>query len=130
MTSYLANAFSLNMLSVGAEGMRVDIQLVLPAEIPAETVSIIGHADMAAIVSSVLKRPVEVNRESVLLQKDDVLFVAQYHGPRRDLGGPVGDWGRHQPGQGTALLSGGASGDGARAVRQDQRRGRDRHPTF
>ncbi|MBK9009169.1 MAG: DUF1874 domain-containing protein [Anaerolineae bacterium] len=86
MTSYLANAFSLNMLSVGAEGMRVDIQLVLPAEIPAETVSIIGHADMAAIVSSVLKRPVEVNRESVLLQKDDVLFVAQYHGPRLPAG--------------------------------------------
>lgn len=82
MTSYLANAFSLNMLDIGAEGMRVDIQPVSPAEIPTEVVSIVGHADMAAILSGILQRAVEINREAVTLQDGDVLFVAQYHGSR------------------------------------------------
>lgn len=86
MTTYLANAFSLNMLNIGADGMRVNIQPVPPAEIPAEAVSIVGHTDMAAILSSILNRSVEVNRESALLQKEDVLFVAQYHGSRLPVG--------------------------------------------
>ncbi|MCC6299413.1 MAG: DUF1874 domain-containing protein [Anaerolineales bacterium] len=82
MTSYLANAFSLNMLEIGAEGMRVDIQPILPIAIPAEAVSIVGHADMAAILSGILYRKVGVNRESVTLKEGDILFVAQYHGSR------------------------------------------------
>lgn len=86
MTTYLANAFSLNMLNIGAEGMRVGIQPILPAEIPAEAVSIIGHADMAAILSGILNRKVGVNRDSVVLNEDDILFVAQYHGSRLAAG--------------------------------------------
>ncbi len=83
---YLANAFSLNMLDIGAEGMRVDIQPTSLSEIPADAVSIIGHADMAAILSGILNRDVEVNRGSVTLKEGDILFVAQYHGSRLPAG--------------------------------------------
>lgn len=86
MTTYLSNAFSLNMLDVGAQGIQVEIQPALPSEIPAEVESIIGHADVAVILSSVLKRKVEVNRESVVLKEGDILFVAQYRGPRLPTG--------------------------------------------
>jgi len=86
MTIYLANAFSLNMLDIGAEGMRVDIQRTSPSEIPADAESLIGHADMAAILSSILNRQVEVNRGSVTLQDGDILYVAQYHGSRLPAG--------------------------------------------
>lgn len=82
MTSYLGNAFSLNMLQVGADGLTAKIFPVVPSEIPADAVSIIGHADMAAVVCSMLGREVAVNRESVTLQAGDILYVAQYRGPR------------------------------------------------
>jgi hypothetical protein len=86
MTTYLGNAFSLNMFKIDENGMRVEIQPVLPSEIPANAKSIVGHADMAAVVSSLLGREVTVNRESVTLQAGDILFVAQYHGPRLPAG--------------------------------------------
>jgi hypothetical protein len=86
MTAYLANAFSLNMLDIGAEGLQVDIQPVLLSEIPADAKSIIGHADMAAILAGVLGRTVGVNRDSVVLNNDDILYVAQYHGARLPAG--------------------------------------------
>jgi len=77
------------MLNIGAEGLRVDIQPVSPAEIPAEALSIIGHADMAAILSGILSRKVEVNRESVTLKEGDNLYVAQYHGSRLPAGATI-----------------------------------------
>jgi hypothetical protein len=86
MTAYLANAFSLNMLEIGAEGLSVDIQPILPIEIPTEAVSIVGHADMASILSGILSRTVQVNRESVVMKEGDILFVAQYHGSRLPSG--------------------------------------------
>lgn len=93
MTLYLANSLSLNMLEIGAAGIRVDIQPVFAADIPADSVSVIGHADMAAILSGILRREVEVDRGTVTLKEGDVLFVAQYHGPRLPAGAtelPVG----------------------------------------
>lgn len=86
MTTFLGNAFSLNMVTVGAGGLRVDIQPARAEDIPADAKSIIGHEDMAAILSGILKRSVEVNRESLTLADDDVLFVAQYRGPRLPAG--------------------------------------------
>jgi len=86
MTTYLGNAFSLNMLEISADGIQVEIQPVSPSEIPAEAVSIVGHVDMAAILSGILNRNVEVNRESVTMLEDDILFVAQYHGARLPAG--------------------------------------------
>ncbi|NWG07724.1 MAG: DUF1874 domain-containing protein [Chloroflexi bacterium] len=86
MTTYLGNALSLNMFDIGADGLQIDIRPILPAEIPADAISIIGHEDMAALVARVLGRVVYVNRESVTLTQGDILFVAQYRGPRLAAG--------------------------------------------
>lgn len=86
MTTYLGNAFSLNMVNVGAEGLQVDIQPVSAEDVPADARSVIGHEDMAAILSGILKRNVDVNRVSVTLADEDVLFVAQYRGQRLPAG--------------------------------------------
>ncbi len=89
MTVYLANAFSLNMLDIGAEGVHVVIQPILPTDVLTSAKSIIGHADMAAILSDTLNRQVEVNRESVILLEGDILFVVQYRGPRLPAGATI-----------------------------------------
>ena len=76
---YLGNAFSLQMVADNAIICKV---AVAPADIPQEAVSIIGHKDTAAVVSTILGREVPCNRESVMLSDEDVLYVAQVVGGR------------------------------------------------
>lgn len=76
---YLGNAFSLQMVADNAIICKVE---VAPEEIPAEAESIIGHADTATVVSSILGRNVPCNRASVMLDDEDVLYVAQVVGGR------------------------------------------------
>lgn len=93
---YLTNSFSLGMLPEGAspvvtsltlndvrdmivdygEESRRDYNPQLRAK------SIIGHDDIAGIVNIMLGISVPANRETVSLRCGDVLFVAQYVGPR------------------------------------------------
>lgn len=80
---YLGNAFSLQMISMrGVRYMDVRIEQVSAADVPVEAVSIIGHADTAAVVGSLLGRTVEMARISVTLSDEDVLYVAQVQGGR------------------------------------------------
>ena len=76
---YLGNAFSLQMVADNAIICKVE---VAPEEIPTEAESIIGHADTATVVSSILGRDVPCNRASVMLSDEDVLYVAQVVGGR------------------------------------------------
>ena len=76
---YLGNAFSLQMVADNAIVAKVEVS---PEEIPIEAVSIIGHADTAAVVGSILGRNVPCNRASVLLDDEDTLYVAQVVGGR------------------------------------------------
>ena len=76
---YLGNAFSLQMVADNAIIAKVEVS---PEEIPTEAVSIIGHADTAAVVSTILGRDVPCNRASVILSDEDVLYVAQVVGGR------------------------------------------------
>ena len=76
---YLGNAFSLQMVADNAIICKVE---VAPEEIPAEAESIIGHADTATVVSSILGRDIPCNRASVMLSDEDVLYVAQVVGGR------------------------------------------------
>lgn len=76
---YLGNAFSLQMVADNAIIAKVEVS---PEEIPTEAVSIIGHADTAAVVGSILGRDVPCNRASVMLSDEDVLYVAQVVGGR------------------------------------------------
>jgi len=78
MSIYLANAFSLQMQgNYYAETTPISI-----GEVPKDAVSIVGHADVAAVMSNLLGFAVPVNRVTVSLQPGDVLFVGQYVGPR------------------------------------------------
>ena len=76
---YIGNAFSLQMVADNAIIAKVEVS---PEEIPTEAVSIIGHADTAAVVSTILGRDVPCNRASVMLSDEDTLYVAQVVGGR------------------------------------------------
>jgi len=82
---YLGNAFSLNMLhtaNMGPVGAMLIVTEVRAKAIPVCAVSIVGHADTAALFSTMLGREVAFNRTSVTLHGSDTLFVGQYSGPR------------------------------------------------
>lgn len=76
--NYLSNAFSLQMVDTGI----IITKKIGPEEIPVDCVSCIGHADTAAVISSMLGRKIEMNRTSIKLAEGDVLYVAQLVGGR------------------------------------------------
>ena len=76
---YLGNAFSLQMV---ADNAIIAPVAASPEDIPPAAVSIIGHADTAAVVGSILGRNIPCNRASVMLSDEDVLYVAQVVGGR------------------------------------------------
>ena len=79
MKKYLANSFSLQML--GAD-CNVKVRTVKAEDIPEDVVSCVGHADTAAVLSSLLGREIPCNRESIDLMEGDELYVAQIVGGR------------------------------------------------
>lgn len=81
MKKYLGNAFSLQMMDLSAS-TDVRISPILPAEVPADVISCIGHPDTASVVSGILGMDVPCQRISVHLTKGDVLYVAQLVGGR------------------------------------------------
>ncbi|MCK7505116.1 MAG: DUF1874 domain-containing protein [Desulfobacterales bacterium] len=48
----------------------------------ADVISAVGHADTAAVFSSLLGRPVPVERRSIKLDEGETALVGQYIGPR------------------------------------------------
>jgi len=76
----LTNAFSLQMLAeLNAD---VTVREITPAEVPEDTESAMGHADIAAVAGSVLGREIPVVRSSQKLTETDELYVAQFMGGR------------------------------------------------
>jgi hypothetical protein len=49
-------------------------------------ISVVGHPDIAAIMSKDLGIEIPVNRETVTLGKNDYMLVGQYVGPRLPAG--------------------------------------------
>ena len=106
MSIYLSNAFSLQMQGVNeAVSQRITLEdaqdsLTIGGRVKtgaddegehtgawtgtlrSDVVSIVGHADIANIISRLLSVAVSVNRVSVTLTPDDTLIVGQYVGPR------------------------------------------------
>ena len=84
----IANAFSLNMLDLGVGATDFQVCRVPPEYIRQEIEeangfeSIVGHADTAAVFSSLLGLDVPCNRATFTLKEDHILFVGQYKGPR------------------------------------------------
>lgn len=79
--NYIANSFSFNMVDV-KDLLLVRAEKVEKADVPKDVVSAIGHADTARIVSNLLGFEVACNRVQVNLKCEDVLYLAQYKGPR------------------------------------------------
>ncbi len=84
----LMNAFSLNMLAqFPAQPLFEEITLeAAKAALQGGFESAVGHANTAAVYSSVLGLPVEAARSTVSLQKGDVAIIGQYRGPRLEEG--------------------------------------------
>lgn len=80
--AYLGNAFTLNMLREDVDFALVRVKKVEPHEVPADAISVIGHADTARVIGNILGREVVPNRCNVTLTPKEVLYVAQYRGPR------------------------------------------------
>lgn len=74
MQKFLGNAFSLQMLQETPATIKVTE--VAQEDIPGDVTSIVGHPDTANVLG------VKMNRQSISLDKGDVLFVAQLQGGR------------------------------------------------
>jgi hypothetical protein len=87
--NFISNAFSLNMIESPAIGdgyaVTVTRLSMMDAREMLEEVhhkSVVGHADIANLVTEILNYNVQFNRESVKLRPGDSMVVAQYSGPR------------------------------------------------
>ena len=84
----IANAFSLNMLAMEVGITNLQVCPTSPDFIREEVeaaggfTSIVGHADTAAVFSSLLGLDVPCNRATFQLEEGVTLFVGQYKGPR------------------------------------------------
>ncbi len=81
MKNYIVNSFSFNMVEV-QDFMLVRAEKISCSDIPKDVVSAIGHADTARVVSGILGFEVACNRMQVSLKPGDILYLAQYKGPR------------------------------------------------
>ncbi|MDY6957534.1 MAG: hypothetical protein SVK08_00120 [Halobacteriota archaeon] len=73
-TTYVANAFSLNMLE--ENDVKVMVEATERDDIPESAVSVIGHEDTANVLGF------DYNRATIRLRKGDILYVAQLIGGR------------------------------------------------
>jgi hypothetical protein len=88
---YITNAFSLNMLpeepvlNIQVYSLESDLAArceLINSRYDHDVKSIVGHKDMATLITMALQTPVEFNRETVVLEDGDQLLVAQYTGER------------------------------------------------
>lgn len=80
---YLANAFSLNMLSSSMIHAKFTALSANKARTEAQDrESVVGHAETASLFASLLGRAVVCRRETLKLERGDTLLVGQYDGPR------------------------------------------------
>ena len=78
---YLANSFSIQMLA-SIPSVPIIESASLEEVSQAEFISVIGHTDTSAVLSNILGKEVKCNRQSIQLQKGDILYVAQLTGGR------------------------------------------------
>lgn len=80
----ILNAFSLNMVSGGSniQTRTITAKKAVALFEKNGVHSCVGHADTAAVISSLLEVPIQFNRVSVELAQQELVVVAQYKGPR------------------------------------------------
>lgn len=82
---YLANAFSANMLDLNKMQIVTFVPLSLQEvkrKLDDDFVSVVGHEDLANILTNIIGKKVQYNRATIKLTRDDVLILAQFVGER------------------------------------------------
>jgi len=81
---YVSNAFSLSMVVENCQVRVINLTKEEAREYVANRSlnSVVGHADIAKLVSVELGATVPMNRATLLLHFGDEMLVAQYSGPR------------------------------------------------
>ena len=85
----ISNAFSLNMLDGEPDRYFHQLSVVElegPNKVPRDVMSVVGHPDMAKLLTEILGFEVPVNRQTFKIKLGDVLYVAQYSGSRLPAG--------------------------------------------
>lgn len=78
----LGNAFSLQMLDTSKKQYLIVTPVEVQEVAAADFESAVGHQDTANVLSGILGKDVAMNRISVRLDADTVLYVAQVVGGR------------------------------------------------
>lgn len=76
----LSNAFSLQMITNFPAD--VHIEQIEASDIPQDVISCIGHTDTANVLSDILGFNIPCNRQSITVDTDTTLYVAQVTGGR------------------------------------------------
>lgn len=79
---YVSNAFALSMVEDGTISVATISAKVAKSFLSDGFESVVGHSDIARIVSNLLDLDIPMNRVNLSLKTGDVLIVAQYVGPR------------------------------------------------
>ena len=82
MTAYISNAFALSMVPDGATIRTRPVDLPAIAHKFSSPVSVVGHADTAAVFADMLGIPIAHNRATITLTAKDTLYVGQLVGGR------------------------------------------------
>ena len=87
--NFIGNAFSLNMIESAKRGIVTDFRVTKMDRSKAierlqetEHKSVLGHRDIANVVSEDLYMDIQFNRETIKLREGDSMIVCQYSGPR------------------------------------------------
>lgn len=97
MKIYICNAFSLGMLDRETQRHAATQRRPYPVDDPVQylrhweaegmdILSVVGHANTAAIFSDALGMKIATNRETISLTEGDFALVGQYMGPRLEEG--------------------------------------------
>jgi Domain of unknown function (DUF1874) len=95
---YISNAFSLSMVkapclvrvgTLTAREVAWNLRCSCDGDPNDRFTSVVGHLNTAAVYSSVLGLPIEVDKRSITLKQGDELIVGQYTGPRLPEGATV-----------------------------------------
>lgn len=78
----VGNAFSINMLKGSSSVTFSQVTEETARDLAVDGFSVVGHADTAAVFSSVLGTPVPMNRATVTLEQGQTLLVGQLTGAR------------------------------------------------
>ena len=77
---YLTNAFSLKMLKGDVDFTLIRVRPIESRDVPKDVTNCIRHKGMERVIHGILGFTTKANLADLVLEKDDILYVAQYKG--------------------------------------------------